>query len=252
MNKLAFLTIAIFTLFVDTLAATVNPDGSFSTSIPIETPAGRNGIQPKLALTYNSNAGNASASLSADSIVGIGWSVQGLPVITRINFSRGINYDGQDIYAGPEGRLIDVSTSAGAATGSIYHAENQNWTKYEPLGSDGQTLTQSNRCGDSACSWRATDRNGVVYFYGAAGSSRVTAVDAQGNAIHGGAVRVWALSRVTDLHGNYYEVEYYQNSGQFYPKKILYTGNVAAGLPPRYSVRFSYDETGRPDKEISY
>jgi RHS repeat-associated protein len=233
------------------LFADVNPDGSFSYSIPIELPAGRNGIQPQLALVYNSNAGNG--------IVGVGWSLQGLPAITRINHGRGINYDGQDTYAGAEGRLIMIA-GASTALGNppIYHSENETWSKYEPLGSDGLALNQGNRCGGATgsptaaepCSWRVTDRSGVVYIYGSSSDSRVVARDNAGNPLHGGAVRLWALARVTDLNGNYYEVEYYQNAGQIYPKRIRYT--YGPGASKYYTITFAYDESGRPDKEISY
>lgn len=48
--------------------ADVNPDGSFSRSIPIEIPPGRNGIQPNLALVYNCNSGNG--------MLGVGWSLK--------------------------------------------------------------------------------------------------------------------------------------------------------------------------------
>ena len=73
----------LFILFASILPlyAAVNPDGSFSEATPIEIPPGRNGIQPQLALTYNFNAGNG--------IVGVGWSLQGLPVITRVTYGRG-------------------------------------------------------------------------------------------------------------------------------------------------------------------
>ncbi|AFM13443.1 RHS repeat-associated core domain-containing protein [Turneriella parva DSM 21527] len=248
----------LFILFMSIMPvhAGVNPDGSFSETLPIEIPVGRNGVQPQLALTYNSNAGNG--------IVGVGFSLQGLPAITRISYGRGINYDGQDTYVGPEGRLVPLPTSP-TSGGGVYHAENETWSKYEPLGNDGQALTVSNRCGPSTgsgqveppvvspvepCQWRVTDRSGVVYSYGANSQSRALAIDAAGNPLHSGAVRQWALTRVTDLNGNYYEVEYYQNAGQIYPKRIRYT--YGPGASKYYTITFAYDESSRPDKEISY
>lgn len=222
-------------LLTDSVSAGVNPDGSYSESLPIEVPAGRNGTQPRLALSYNSNASNG--------IAGVGFSLQGLPTITRMNYGRGIKYDGQDTYAGPEGRLIVL-------LGGIYHAENESWSKYEPLGSDNLTLNAGNKCGDSACTWRVTDRSGMVYIYGGTNGATVGAVDSAGTALYSGAIRVWALRSITDLSGNYYEVEYYQNSGQFYPKKIVYT--LGGGASKHYTVTFSYDQSSRPDKEVSY
>src|SRR5262245_24642389 len=93
------------------LAAAVNPDGSFGELLPILTPAGRGGIQPNLAINYNSNSGNGT--------VGVGFSF-GLPAITRMNFGNGITYTSTDTFIGPEGRLINLS--------GIYHAENETWS----------------------------------------------------------------------------------------------------------------------------
>lgn len=215
--------------------ANVNPDGSFSHTLPIELPAGRNGLQPQLAMAYNSNAGNG--------IVGIGWSLQGLPAITRMNFGNGINYGkagySADTFAGPEGRLIDLGAG-------IYHAETETWSKYEPSGN----------CGNGPCSWLVTDRNGLKYYYGLTSNSRIVAKDSNNSEIHNGAVRVWALERVEDLHGNYYQVTYRKDAGllydhgQYYPERVEYT--LGSGVSKTYAVSFFYDETGRPDKEISY
>jgi len=220
--------VALFTSF-SPLFAGVNPDGSYSETLPIEIPAGRQGMQPRLALSYNSNSGNG--------IAGVGWSMQGLPAITRMNYGNGINYGKAgfpaDTYAGPEGRLIDMGAG-------IYHAETETWSKYEPSGS----------CGNGPCSWLVTDRNGLKYYYGLTSNSRIVAKDTNNNDINNGAVRVWALERVTDLNGNYYEVEYYQHQGQYYPRRIEYTHGP--GASKHYTITFSYDETGRPDKEISY
>jgi hypothetical protein len=69
----------------------VTPGGSFQYSIPIDIPDGRRGMQPTLRLVYHSRAGNG--------IAGMGWSLIGLPVITRVNAGNGIAYGGSDTYA---------------------------------------------------------------------------------------------------------------------------------------------------------
>lgn len=224
-------------LLAPALFADVNPDGSFSHSIPIELPAGRNGVQPKLALTYNSNNGNG--------MLGMGWSLSGLPAITRMNYGNGFNYGKAgfpaDTYVGPEGRLIELGSGTG-----VYHTEAETWSRYEATGN----------CGNGPCSWKVTDRNGLLYHYGLTTNSRIVAKDADNNDIHSGAVRVWALERVEDLNGNYYTVTYkkhagwFYDHGQYYPEKIDYT--VGGNSSKNYAVSFFYDETSRPDKEISY
>ena len=227
----------LVSFLVPAIYAEVNPDGSFSHTIPIEIPAGRNGLQPKLALTYNSNGGNG--------IIGVGWSLSGLPAITRMNFGNGINYGRAgfpaDTYVGPEGRLIEMGSGTG-----IYHTETESWSKYEAIGN----------CGNGPCSWKVTDRNGLVYHYGFTANSRIIAKDANNNQINSGAVRVWALERVEDHNGNYYEITYKKDAGllydngQYYPEKISYT--LGNGVSKNYAISFFYDETGRPDKEISF
>lgn len=238
------LVLIVFFTSILPLYAGVNPDGSFSETIPIEIPPGRNGIQPQLALTYNSNAGNG--------MVGVGFSLQGLMAITRMNYGRGINYDGQDTYTGPEGRLIFVQNGVWPE----YVSENATWSKFEALGWDFSPVHIGNRCGGQGalvaepCIWRVTDRNGMIYLYGATDDSRIIARDQGGNPLHNGAARAWALTKVIDLNGNAYEVEYYQNAGQYYPKAVRYT--LGAGVSESFAVTFAYDESARADRFTAY
>ena len=55
----------------------VTQDGATAYNIPIWAPHGPNGLQPNIALTYNSRQSNG--------YVGVGWSVDGLSSIYRCN-----------------------------------------------------------------------------------------------------------------------------------------------------------------------
>jgi hypothetical protein len=55
----------------------VSPTGSAQYTIPIWTPPGIRGVQPHLALSYDSHSGYG--------IMGPGWTMSGLSVISRCN-----------------------------------------------------------------------------------------------------------------------------------------------------------------------
>ncbi len=208
----------------------VNPDGSFSYAIPIKLVLGTHGIAPNLAMVYNSNAGNG--------MLGLGWHLSGISSITRMNYGQGIQYDENDTFVGPDGRLVDVS----GGNRLEYHDEYENWNRYVPDGTN---------CGRGPCSWTLYRSDGAKLHFGKTtgdNGSRVITQEPEKN----GAVRVWALDKFEDIHGNYYTIEYIQHNGAFYPKYIRYTFNAKTGLAANRTIEFQYDKTGRTDYMNSY
>ncbi len=203
------------------LGAQVGADGSFSHTIPIKVPAGTGGVAPQLSLYYNSSMPNG--------MLGVGWQLGGLPIITRMNYGSGINYSTSDTYVGPAGRLVDVSGDA-----SFYRPANEVWAKYVPSGT----------CAAGPCFWTVYDNDGNILKFGSTADSRIEAVGKSG------AVRVWALTELKDSHGNYYEVEYDEDTinGDYYPKKITYTKGNA--LTVQRTIEFIYEE--RTDHRPEY
>jgi RHS repeat-associated protein len=195
-------------------------------------------VQPKLSLTYHSHIGNG--------LLGVGWQLNGLSVITRIQYGRAFDYKleaegrGQFEYLGPGGRLVDVS-----GTRSLFHSENENWAKYIPI------KDPSSIAPEPLSYWRVEDNGGTTLFYGlgplAAGRN-----DQARRAVPGqsGHVRAWYLSRFQDPHGNFYDVRYGQNvsTGAHYPLEITYTGGP--GVKKLYRVSFEYE--ARPDVSETY
>src|SRR5262245_16987279 len=81
-------------------------------SVSIRIPEGTHGMQPNIGLVYVPNAPNG--------IAGMGWQLTGLPSITRVNYGRGINFDGLDTYEHSElGILVKQpnGTYCGQASG---------------------------------------------------------------------------------------------------------------------------------------
>ncbi|MFH0975680.1 MAG: FG-GAP-like repeat-containing protein [Spirochaetota bacterium] len=209
--------------FSNNLKANVGPDGSFNYSVPIELPQGTAGCAPQLALVYNSNAGNG--------MLGQGWDLAGLGAITR-DTTHPINYNGSDYFVGPGGRLVLITT--GSLSGD-YHYENESFCRIELNGT----------IGESGSYWLETKPDGTKYYYGSTSDSKIAAIG------KGNQLRAWALSKVEDLHGNYYSIEYSQDtSGEYYPTKITYTENLGFPISDDRSVEFGYQN--RSDYYPSY
>lgn len=198
--------------------STIGNTGAASAVIPIEVPPGRKGIQPNLALTYNSSKGNG--------FIGVGWDIS-IGEISRAT-KRGVDYNANDFVFSVGGSVIELVPAPSSWGNNCYEAKIEGaFTKYCRNGSSG--------------GWDVTTKDGTVYTYGSSGASRQYV---------GSDVYKWCLDRVTDTNGNYMTISYYQDSGEVYLANIQYTGN--AGIGPSNYVQFYYDTTGRTDKVPMY
>jgi RHS repeat-associated protein len=68
------------------ISSSVSPSGAKCYNVPIEIVPGRQGFQPNISLSYNSQAGNG--------VVGIGWNINGLSSIERVN--KNMFFDGMN------------------------------------------------------------------------------------------------------------------------------------------------------------
>ena len=206
-------------------------DGSATYSIEIQTAPGTAGIQPQLQLIYNSRSG--------DGIMGPGWSLGGLSLISRMGqtfaehrVKRDIQMDSLDKLA-LDGNLL-VCTKGGY--GDPYS----------------QYLTQSNRQQRITAygsvmgmpEWyKVQTKDGLSMEFGATPNARVVNKTS-------GAITHWLLNKVTDTKGNYFTVTYNTDYADIRPIKIDYTGNDNEGLKPYCSVEFTYK--ARPDSQLIY
>jgi hypothetical protein len=206
----------------------VNEAGAATYIVPIQVPPGIAGMEPKLALAYNSQAGNG--------LVGAGWSLAGLSGVARCGRSivqdganAGVSYNANDRYCLDGQRLVLISGTYGADSAE-YRTERESFTRIISYGS----------AGSGPAYFRAWTKSGQVIEYGNTADSRI---EAQGKS----DVRVYAVNKISDTKGNYLTFSYTEDNanGDYSPSRIDYTGNAATGVAPFASVQFAYQ--GRTD-----
>src|SRR3989442_6656189 len=146
--------------------------GTASTSIPIQVPPGRHGIQPALSLQYWSGNG--------DGWLGPGWKLEVGVIQRQTRF--GVNYSGDDYTF----RLAGVSTDLVSIGGGEYRA------KIEGGFSRVRKLT----AGGGKPYWGATDQKGPRHLFGPNAMNR-HARPADANKIF-----KWGLDQGIDANGN--------------------------------------------------
>ncbi|WP_240535825.1 FG-GAP-like repeat-containing protein [Bradyrhizobium sp. STM 3809] len=211
----------------------VNQGGAATYSIPIVIPPGSGGVTPSLSLDYN--------SMGANGLVGVGWSLGGLPAIGRCprtiaqdGVGGGVSYDSNDRFCLDGQRLVSIAGAYGA-DGTEYRTEIDSYSKIISHGS----------AGTGPAWFEVRTKSGQLMEFGHSGDSQVLA---EGKA----TARNWAVNKVSDTKGNYFVVTYTvdQASGQFFPAHVDYTGNTAAAVSPYNTVQFVY--ATRPDSIQQY
>lgn len=116
-------------------SVSVSPSGAANYSIPIQVPAGVNGMTPNFAFSYNSQGGNGQ--------LGMGWGISGLSSITRCpktiaqdRVKTGITLTNTDRFCLNGQRLVNVSGAYGA-NGTLYRTEIESFTKIVSYGNTG-------------------------------------------------------------------------------------------------------------------
>jgi RHS repeat-associated protein len=223
----------------------VNNTGSASYSIPIDVVPGTGGMQPGLALVYNSGGGNG--------LLGVGWSISGLSTISRgptmlirDGISDGMDFDGNDQYYLDGQRLIQIGSGSNFRE---YRTEIESFSRVRAYVSTGSSLP-ADGSPFSPGYWTVETKSGLIMWYGARSHTQAYADSV---LLFQGAKKVsWSLARTADTLGNYYDVYYTPQgaSNVSYVSKINYTGNTSTGLAPYASVEFSYED--RTDVSIGY
>jgi len=229
---------------VGTLAGSAGTEAGAATyNIPIVVPPGRAGMQPSLALVYNSRGG--------DGVMGMGWSISGLSSIHRCpqtleqdGQALGVNYSSSDRLCLDGQRLVKVGTGTYGAAGTTYSTEIDSHARITQVGGD---LTSSAAC------FRVEQKDGRILHYGSvtngspsptgcAASTANARVNPTGTGV---ATLSWLVEKIEDRAGNNQLYRYGTDcaagtvaDGEALPCSVTYTGfGSTAG---NRSVNFNY------------
>ena len=199
--------------------------GEARISYPIEVPPGRAGLQPSLAVAYDSTAGNGW--------VGQGWdlAVPSISVDTRFGVPRYDSVKETETYTMGAEQLAGA-TGDRAAEKSFRSRVEGGFVKIVRHGT-----------GPANYSWETVDKTGAHSFYGGTPESMLR--DDAGNVFQ------WALRETRDAHGNVMRLHtvIQEDVGvvggtvpgrNIYLREITYTGTTAAPEGP-YAVTFIRD-----------
>ncbi len=204
----------------------VSPTGGATYTIPIKVPAGVGGLQPQLAIVYNSQAGNG--------VAGYGTSLSGLSSITRgakdiyhDGSARGMTYGSDDALYLDGVRLILVSGTAGQ-DGAIYSPESDPFTQVTVHGSCTST--------SNSIWYEVQTGDGMRYTYGSDQYSRHTYTV---NGVQ--KVNSWYINYAYQPSGNYINYYYVKEDNSVYITLIAYGTNLNQGSPLSNCIFFRYE-----------
>ncbi|WP_437523831.1 SpvB/TcaC N-terminal domain-containing protein [Sorangium sp. So ce726] len=211
--------------------------GAARLSHAIEVPPGRNGIQPALAIAYDSEHRNGW--------LGVGWDLRlsSIEIDTRF---------GVPTYAAGETPryLLDGSElvqAEGGACGDPCLFRRRVEGRFDRIVRHGT--------GAASYFWEVTDKDGTTVVYGRDANARLD--DPEPGPGQPRNVFRWYLDEVRDTFGNQMRVRYDREveAGpppriEVHPERIEYTANASRGVEAVYAVDF-VSESGRPDVMLS-
>ena len=212
----------------------VSATGAATYSIPIKIPQGVGGMQPTLAIVYNSQAGNG--------MLGWGCNLSGMSVITRgpkdmyhDGTAKALTFSADEAYYLDGKRLIYSSGTIGQE-GAVYYLESDPFTKVIVHG----TYTTS-----TANTWfEVQSSTGQICYYGNTTGARQSYTAGNSPRIY-----AWYLDYVEDPLGNYMNYTYNKWSYCMYPNTIMYGNNKNGSTGLQNTVTFSY-ETRSNDPQL--
>ncbi|MEO5730154.1 MAG: SpvB/TcaC N-terminal domain-containing protein, partial [Byssovorax sp.] len=214
----------------------VTSTGEATYTLPLIVPPGAAGMQPTLAVAYNSASG--------DGMLGMGFSLSGLSAITRCPRTmaqdgqvRGVRYDEKDALCLDGARLLPVGNSDGVVE---YRTFPDTFVKVVAF--------PSKVLENPAETLKVFTRSGLILEYGGTPDARVMG--------RSGVIRSWLVQRVSDRSENTIGYEYLNftaadaHTREYVPFRIRYTGNRS--VVPSRMVQFAYEPKAASDRRTLF
>lgn len=217
-------------------AFAVNEMGAATYSVPIDVPPGINGMQPSLALNYDSQSGAGE--------LGVGWGLAGLSSISRCPTNLemdarvdGVDYDNHDFFCLDGSRLIwDDSRN-------LFTPDSGSSVRVVPVGRN-----TSAEGGWSPSYWKVFNSDGSTQFYGAYQTTNGVVVDTNARKYRsttGDDVQRWMISAQRDQFNNEVRYKYDMNRNL----GVLRISSIEYGNNHVVSIHWSND---RPDRQVGF
>ncbi len=212
--------------------------GAASYAINLWTPPGPGGLQPSLALTYNSQVIDESSAFSQPSWAGMGWDLDTGAINRNMH---GTDTDATDdtfsiSAGGVSGLLLPISVNGTVTT---YNTADQSFMKVQ--------------FDNSTNKWTAWGTDGTQYEFASIARTSTTDTDGCSTAAQLNMVWRWSLTKITDTHGNQltynYTVEQKNTAAGCYNEIAVYPLSISYPNG-KYSVLF--DTEARNDYQTSW
>ncbi len=204
----------------------VDESGQAIYKVPIFAPVGTAGVTPKLSLSYNSSGSNG--------LVGKGWSLDGLSVISRCRqtlhqdgAAKPIGWDQSDRFCLDGQRLVVVSGIDYGSVGAEYRTEIDSFTTIVSIGGTPGAPDY----------FELQAKDGSISVYGSHDANTNSEQNARDlNGVETGNTLTWAMSKFQDSAKN----------------KIVYTYKNDASGHRIGAIKYAYGGSGPYNAKISF
>jgi RHS repeat-associated protein len=210
----------------------VTPNGQARYTVPLWTPPGIRGVEPRLALLYGSDVRSAT--------LGHGWTLGGLSKVTRCGRTyaqhgapEAVTLTMTDKFC-LDGQMLRITAGTYGAADSQYQTEF----------ADFSLVIARSVLGNGPAWFEVKTRDGLILEYGNSGDSRALLPNSS-------TPYVWALNKIRDRNGNNLRVTYSPMSGTLVPSLIEYTQTPLDTSYP-YAVVFNYGMRTSSEIETGY